>query len=281
MTPEKKRVYIVVKTYPTISKEYAELVCTAGFLEDGSWVRLYPVPFNRLDYDQKYPKYTWVEADIKRNTKDFRPESFRPILPTIVASNKTTKTDWDERRRIIFKNKTAFVNMQALIDKAKSDGTSLALFKPTKIIDFVAEQTDRDWSSEKLEILRNLSQQLNMFQTPEEIEYEYRVGPKVPYRFSYVFEDNVGKRSKLTIADWETGMLYFHCLKRTDGNEQIAVSKVREKYYDDFALNKDLHFFLGTTLKFHKIAPNPFLIVGTFHPPKLQPKQQMQLFDTQ
>ena len=27
MTYEKKRVYIVVKTYPTISKEYSELVC--------------------------------------------------------------------------------------------------------------------------------------------------------------------------------------------------------------------------------------------------------------
>ncbi|MCL2166220.1 MAG: hypothetical protein FWH49_02895 [Clostridiales bacterium] len=34
---QKKKIYIVVKTYPTISKEYAELVCTAGVLEDGSW----------------------------------------------------------------------------------------------------------------------------------------------------------------------------------------------------------------------------------------------------
>ncbi len=50
---EKKRVYIVVKTYPTISDKYAELVCTAGVLEDGSWIRLYPIPFRKLEINQK------------------------------------------------------------------------------------------------------------------------------------------------------------------------------------------------------------------------------------
>lgn len=30
MTVEKKRIYIVVKTYPTLSDTYIELVCTAG-----------------------------------------------------------------------------------------------------------------------------------------------------------------------------------------------------------------------------------------------------------
>ncbi len=39
MMYETKRVYILVKTYPTVSKSYSELVCTAGILEDGSWIR--------------------------------------------------------------------------------------------------------------------------------------------------------------------------------------------------------------------------------------------------
>jgi hypothetical protein len=34
------KVLITVKTYPTISVKYDELVCTAGFREDGSWVRI-------------------------------------------------------------------------------------------------------------------------------------------------------------------------------------------------------------------------------------------------
>jgi hypothetical protein len=31
---ERKRIYITVKTYPTLSEKYDELVCTAGICED-------------------------------------------------------------------------------------------------------------------------------------------------------------------------------------------------------------------------------------------------------
>jgi len=48
-----KKVFITVKTYPAISGKYDELVCTAGILEDGSWVRIYPLPFRKLDYDNR------------------------------------------------------------------------------------------------------------------------------------------------------------------------------------------------------------------------------------
>lgn len=276
---EKKRIYIVVKTYPTISKEYSELVCTAGVLEDGSWIRLYPVPFRKLDFDQQYPKYTWVEVEVERNTKDFRPESYRPALNTITVGEKPKKADWEERRGLVFKNKKVYTNLQELIDKAKSDHTSLAIFKPTKIHDFVAEPVDRDWDADKLSILRGLSQQLSLLQTPEEIEAEYKVVPKVPYKFSYKFEDDIGRQSTLMIEDWETGMLYFHCLERADGNESVATAKVREKYYNDFALTKDLHFFLGTTLEFHMVSKNPFVIIGTFHAPIPISNSQISLFD--
>ena len=38
---ETRKVFITVKTYPTLSKSYDELVCTAGILDDGSWIRVY------------------------------------------------------------------------------------------------------------------------------------------------------------------------------------------------------------------------------------------------
>jgi hypothetical protein len=31
------KILITVKTYPTLSEKYDELVCTAGFKEDGTW----------------------------------------------------------------------------------------------------------------------------------------------------------------------------------------------------------------------------------------------------
>ena len=281
MTPERKRIYIVVKTYPTISKEYSELVCTAGVLENGSWIRLYPVPFRKLDFDQKYPKYTWIEVDVTRNTKDFRPETYRPNLATLSVDKpvKQRRVDWDERRRIIFNNKKVYTDFQELIDTAKKDDTSLAVFKPAKVLDFVVEPAERDWDTAKLAILHGLSLQQNLFQTPEEIEQEFKVVPKVPYKFSYKFEDETGKSRTLVIEDWEIGMLYFHCLQRADGNESVATAKVREKYFDEF-IKKDLHFFLGTTLRFHNISQSPFIIIGAFYPPIQSSDKQISLFDT-
>jgi len=73
------KVLITVKTYPSISKKYEELVCTAGFLEDDSWIRLYPIQFRKKSYAEQYKKYQWIELDIVKNTRDFRPESFRPV----------------------------------------------------------------------------------------------------------------------------------------------------------------------------------------------------------
>lgn len=51
------KVLISVKTYPTLSEKYDELVCTAGFLEDGSWIRIYPIPFRKLKFDSRYHKW--------------------------------------------------------------------------------------------------------------------------------------------------------------------------------------------------------------------------------
>lgn len=277
MISEKKKVFILVKTYPTISKEYAELVCTAGVLEDGSWIRLYPVPFRKLDIEQKYPKYAWIEVDVTRNTTDFRPETYRPNLSSIIVEKRPKNPNWDERHRIIFKSQKIYTNLQELIDKAKKDGTSLAVFKPSKILDFTAEEVERDWDSNKLAILKALSQQLNLFQTPEEIEEEFQVVRKVPYKFSYKFEDDTGKQSTMMIEDWEIGMLFFNCLKQADGDERTAIEKVKQKYFDYFS-TRNLHFFLGTTLKFHNVAPNPFIIIGAYYPPMPSPIEQMRLF---
>jgi hypothetical protein len=119
---ERKRVYITVKTYPTLSEKYDELVCTAGICEDGSWIRLYPLPFRKLDNEQKYRKYQWIEADVERNTSDFRPESYKVLnINNIkVFSSKTTRIDWEERKRTLFKSEKVYTNLAEIIDIAKN-----------------------------------------------------------------------------------------------------------------------------------------------------------------
>lgn len=134
----KQRVLITVKTYPTISKKYDEIVCTAGFTEEGKWIRLYPIPFRKLDYVHQYKKYDWVEMDLTKNTSDFRPESYRPVNidvdePVKVVGHIETKDNWAERKSIVLN--TVYDDLERLILEAKDKNvcTSLAVFKPKKI----------------------------------------------------------------------------------------------------------------------------------------------------
>jgi hypothetical protein len=96
----------------------------------------------------------------------------------------------------------------------------------------------------------------------------FSVIPKLPYNFSYRFVDAVGKESTLQVLDWEVGALFWNCVKR-HGSEEVALAKVREKYFDTF-VKKDLHFFLGTTQQFHFVGRNPWVIVGVFPIPHLK-----------
>ena len=151
-------------------------------------------------------------------------------------------------------------NLDELIKGAKCNELSLAVFRPTKIIDFISESEDRDWDAKRLEQMRNLHSQLDLFED-NSWRKTFNIIPKLPYSFSYRFEDALGRRSELQILDWEAGALYWNCLKATGGDEPQALSKVREKYFESF-LNTDLHFFLGTTQQFHRVAPNPWVIIG-------------------
>jgi hypothetical protein len=262
------KVLITVKTYPTISGKYDELVCTAGFLENGTWIRIYPIPFRKKSYNEQYSKYDWIELDLVKNKSDFRFESYRPFSHDTeikILNHIDTSNNWAERKKTVLGK--VHYNLYDLISEAhnKSTLTSLAVFKPTKILDFTIEEVEREWDKEKLAKLEAERLQGNLFKQPEN---PFDVVRKLPYKFCYVFEDNVGKQSTLMIEDWEIGQLYWNCLKKHEGNEAMAVADVKQKYFIDFAQTKDLHLFLGTSYVHHHVSRNPFMIIGTFHPKK-------------
>ena len=269
----KKKILITVKTYPTISVKYDELVCTAGIDKEGNWIRIYPMPFRKLDYIHQYKKYQWLEVDIVKNESDFRPESFAPR--DVHAKNIITflgeigtEDNWYERKQIVLRDIED--DMSELISKAKNKDSykSLAVFKPSKIKNFICERVAKNWSTKQTESLR----QENLFDNKQTFE----VIRKLPYKFSYVFSDINGKESTLMNEDWEVGVLFWNCLKNHGGNEQAACDDVRKKYWDDFTHTKDLYFSLGTTKLNQLRAPNPFIIIGTFHPPK-EPQARLKI----
>ena len=271
----KTRVLIAVKTYPTLSLKYDELVCTAGFLEDGSWIRIYPVPFRKLD--SRYKKWQWIELDLVKNESDSRKESFRPsnyddiILGEIIDTRN--KNGWLQRKK--FALKKVYTNMEVLIQEAKNReiGTSLAVFKPSEIIDFVWKPCERQWDEKKVKAIyaRALKEACLIQKEEKEVKKHFRIVDKIPYEFSYVFKSDDGRKRTLMIEDWEVCALYRRYIIDYKLSEIEACKKVREKYLDDFAKQKDLYFFLGTTLRFHFTGKNPFIIIGTFTPPKEAP----------
>lgn len=273
----KARVLITVKTYPLPSGKYDELVCTAGLLNGRQWIRIYPIPYRFLSEKRKYPKYSWIELDLVRNTEDFRPESYRPLKgideDIRVLDKLGTEKHWAVRKDYVLKE--IFTSMQELISIAKSpQKKSLATLKPTEIVDFIIEDADRQWKDKWL-----AQSKQGVF---DEILYRDRQPKdhsplkKLPYKYSYLFlTEKDSKPRKLLIADWELGALFWNCLKKTEGEEKAANQLVRQVYFDKFVDTKDLYFFVGTNKRNHYRSPNPFMIIGVFYPPKTR---QISLF---
>ena len=161
--------------------------------------------------------------------------------------------------------------MTNLIAEARNKNirTSLAILKPLRVIDFLWREVDREWDKKKLMAVR--SYRNNLFS--QETDKLFQVVRKLPYEFSYKFITEDDKERKLMIEDLELGQLYWNCLESADGDEKIACQKVKQKYFNEFVNKKDLYFFLGTTKKFHNLGLNPFIIIGTFYPPKVESKQ--------
>jgi len=262
------RVLITVKTYPTLSTTYGELVCTAGIREsDGAWIRIYPMPFRRMQEEYQYKKYQWVDMQLVKNAKDRRPESYRPVnldemdLLEVVG----TGSKWAERKGLVLRDEHVFTSLDVLLAQTKEGKRSLAVFKPVEYKSFSIEPTSREWPKKKLEHCKAHLLQQGLFS--EDLYREIEPVEKIPYRFKYTIKDDDGRESTMMIEDWEICQLYRNCLRSTRC-EDTALEKVREKC-EALMREQDLYLILGTTLQFHDIAPNPYIIIGLFYPPRV------------
>jgi hypothetical protein len=274
------KLLLTVTTYPLPSRSYDELVCTAGVTEEGKWIRIYPVPLSFL-FDLKQSgkvnavKYTWIELELNRRKDDFRPESYSPKhydFRDIVIYEPRLNTDsnWMKRKEYCLRN--IYTDFGKLIEDSRAPkNVSLATFKPTSITEFEWEEDEREWKDEWVEIRK----QTDLF-AQGRVDPQKMI-PKVPYKFFYKFTDSTGKLRRLMIEDWEIGQLFWNCLRAAkEGGtadekeaEAIALQKVKERYFDDFTQNKDLHLFVGTTKQWHtRRSSNPFVIIGVFYPKK-------------
>jgi hypothetical protein len=253
---EKVKFLVTVKTYPHPSESYLELVCTAGVREDGSFIRLYPVDYRYRPYWEWYEKYQWIEVEVDRNPKDPRPESFCPVpdseIMLIGEPLKPQKGTWAARKEVVL---AKGVQTMCALSNQEQRKRSLGIIQPHAITDFTIEPTERKWPA-KWEKLFLQKQLIGPDRKPLE---------KIPFKFSYHFicDNKNCNGHKMMIEDWEIGVLYLK-MRNMFQSEEIAVEKVREKFFDILcAPDVDTHFFVGTVLEH-----GTWIILGVFWPKK-------------
>jgi hypothetical protein len=275
----RKRILIWGKTRPELSKSHKETVCTGGIFEDTKgFVRLYPIPLRYLDGEQAFKKYQWIEADVRKATKDPRPESYNVRCDTIELGETipTTNGDWSRRAEWVLQPNHIFRSVEALQAAWEKDGTSIGMVKPLEVLHFrfekYPEEERRDfWSKYKAIV--------DQQELPFDPDAEPPVRPLSPpdFRFQIAFrcdDPNCPRDHLFTVFDWEVDALY-HSLRRDGETPEQACEKVVDKLRDEVCgPGKDTFFFLGNMAA----HPHTFTIVGLWYPKKQQARQP-DLFD--
>lgn len=271
----REEILVTVKAYPTPSKKYIETVCVAGVTRNGQWVRLFPIPYRYLEYEQQFPTFGRIQANIRKSPGDPRPESYNIDINTLhVVGKLGTEDSWKVRRELLLP--LVSPSVEALHEQQQISKTSLGLIRPKHIKRLVIEsKKDPHWSDEELAKLQRQSL-LDEMQR-EDVRRVIRELEKIPYDFFYEFncDDFRCRGHKIKIISWEVMESYRKWYQRYGDQWQ---SKFREKYEQELPGSKhDLYFFMGTM----RAHPKVWLIIGLFYPPSQQQENLIQppLFD--
>ena len=251
-------VLITVKAYPNISSnvKLGETCCIGGIDPDGKWIRIYPILFRDLPYNQRPKKYDIANIDLAKK-RDPRPESYFPKESTLrVLSHISTEDGtWAERKRWVLKGiSESMCEIQRL---SASENKSFGLFQPKEIVDFTVEDDDVQWTAKQAQVIK----QGNLFgtgRTPLD---------KIPFKFRYHYycEDAACKGHDQQIIDWEICELYRNLREQYAGDVEAIKRGIRQKFFDDLCGPRyDTHFFVGDQA-FHL---GSFMVLGLFRPLK-------------
>ncbi|MDP4011018.1 MAG: hypothetical protein Q8P72_02200 [Candidatus Roizmanbacteria bacterium] len=253
-----EKIFIVVKTAPHPSISYREIVCTAGITANGKWIRLYPISYRYLNFFQRYQKYQWVKAQIRKTTKDKRIDSYRPNPNSIIPTGEpvSTKSNWQERKKIVLP--TLSQSLEEIKKARDKYNVSLGIFKPEAVNNLVIEPDDRQWSQKHQAVL---GQQVLFEKQTKELE-------KIPYRFRYKFQcaDKDCKGHTLQITDWEIYELYRRLKNKYIYDIDKVLAGVKQKWLGEFWRgNLDSYLIVGTTPRY-----KTFIVLGVFRPKREQ-----------
>ncbi|MGI4812654.1 MAG: hypothetical protein ACRYG5_04990 [Janthinobacterium lividum] len=202
----KERILILAKTYPSPSVQYVETSCVAGVSQDGAMRRLYPVPFRMIEKGQQFKKWQWIDVRVEKANKDHRPESHKLYVDTIVCGDKiSTDKEWQARWEWLDKI-PAFGSIDAMEAGRLSDGLSMALLRPKRLLGLdITKARNPDWTEDEKEKLTHQQTQDDLF-SKAEVKRQIRDLRKVPFDFHYRYvcdTPECEKEYRHKIIDWE------------------------------------------------------------------------------
>lgn len=262
---ERKRIFIWGKTAPELSRTYYETVCTGGVTEDGSPIRLYPIPYRYMEDEDRFRKYQWITALVARNHSDPRPESYRIDCDSIEVGDAVPpdKYEWGTRRDILFRHASwQFNNLEGpggLLEAQQQQDVSLGVVTPREILSVeLYQRPDEEVISfeQKREELRRQNAAdraeclFDEFMPPEMKGLECNRS-RVRVRWRCHAPDCSGH--VMQVMDWEVSEL-----QRKRGGA-VALQAVQEHLnLSEYAVQ----FFLGNM----HLHPTRFSIVGLWYP---------------
>lgn len=253
-----KKLFVTVKTYPTPSTTYIETTCVSGITDDGHWIRIHPVRFRSMDEDNRFPRYSWIQVDANKATRDSRPESHHVDENSIqVVRRVPTSNNWQERREIV--EPMLSQSVEDLRDQQASNHTSLGVIRPKEITSFSIEKADKEWSPKQLAKLY----QQDLFVQKKGSQLE-----KIPFDFCYDFicDDPRCRGHHMKVLDWEVAQSYRKWSRGVTGDEWER--KMKDMFDNRVRNSFDSLFFLGT-LSNH---PTTWTIGGIFFAQKQRPE---------
>ena len=106
-----------------------------------------------------------ARSPVEQPTLAPNPSTLRTQFGLVPVDHMGTSDRWRERRRLLLQTATVYDKLDELIAGAKDNTVSLAVFKPARVIDFIWEDDDRQWSQQRLEQMRALHSQLALLKT--------------------------------------------------------------------------------------------------------------------
>ncbi|REJ88262.1 MAG: hypothetical protein DWQ35_19985 [Planctomycetota bacterium] len=202
------------KTYPAVSQKYVETVCTGGVDRDGSFVRLYPIPFRFLDSEEQYKRWDVIRLRAYRDTKDPRPESWHLASGTQIKVVDSITTD---RRRWDWMSKTVHDSAASMTENGVTNGC--VEIEP---LEFYWQPDKKEWTASQ----RNVIQQGDLFATGEQLQ---GLADRVPWQFRLKYrEKSTGREDDGKVLAWS---LYqgFRRVRKQASDDEAALATIAER----------------------------------------------------